>query len=44
MYADADSEEITQLEELLDTRMNEWAEQWAKDFEDSVDRWAIQFE
>lgn len=40
MYVDIDSEEISELEELLDTKMNEWAE----DFEDKVEKWAERFE
>ena len=46
MYAVADSEEITRLEELIDAKADEWAEdfedkagQWAENFEKKVDQW-----
>lgn len=35
MYADIDSEEIAELEELIDAKMNEWAE----NFENKIDHW-----
>lgn len=40
MYTDTDSKEISELEALLDTKINEWAE----DFEDKAEKWSERFE
>lgn len=40
MYADTSSESISELEELLDTK----ADEWAKELEDRAEQWAESFE
>lgn len=40
MYTDTDSAEITELEDLLDAKINKWAE----DFEEKAEHWAENFE